>query len=121
MTRNAAKGARTFPRATTPAEALSEAAIELSTDRSHDINTASAELLKSADHDRGLMSQAHTTHLQRMANSASDDFDYSRALRIIERALRLLPRTQPSPFDIPTQRVGLRDRLRARRTRVRKQ
>ncbi len=76
----------------TPAGDLSDAALDLAVRRGIDSTSAATALIERAAHDRALMEAAHTLHVQRMAHGPSDDFDRSRALRIIEIALRRLPR-----------------------------
>ncbi len=106
-----------FRRPKTPAEVLSDTALDLAI-QEIDISLATAELLRQANHNRKLMASAHTVHVQRMALRSSNDFVYQRALRVIEAALRQLPRSEKPPIDWTPPRPGFLRRLLSRMRRA---
>ncbi len=83
--------AEPFRNPKTSAEVLSDAALDLATQKV-DSTLATGRLLEQSDRNRELMEAAHSAHLQRMAQRPSNDFAFQRALGIIETALRQLPR-----------------------------
>lgn len=73
-------------------DALSDTALLLAAQDGLELGAAAETLCLQADRQRGRLVTAHVIHCRRMARRATDDVVYSRALEIIERALRLVPR-----------------------------
>lgn len=78
--------------ASTRADVLSDSALKLATQGSVTVDEAGASLCAQAERDRGYLVAAHVIHCQRMARRCADDTVYIRALGIIEKAIRLVPR-----------------------------
>ena len=78
--------------AATRPDILSDRALELAGRTQLSVAEAAASLCAQAEHDRGYLVSAHVIHCRRMARRCDADEVYSRALEIIERAMRLVPR-----------------------------
>ena len=73
-------------------DALSDTALRLAAQDDLELEAAAETLCSQAARQRGRLVSAHVIHCRRMARRATDDTVYTRALEIIEQALRLVPR-----------------------------
>lgn len=94
---------------TTRPDILSDRALEFAARSRFSVAEAAASLCVQAEHDRGHLASAHVVHCRRMARRSTQDAVYSRALEIIEEAMRLVPRPpsrqqQVTQLDEPRRR-----------------